>query len=76
VSGRQIAKVWGLRDVQIGDTIGEPPPRAPQREFPPPTLQSVVVPRDPTTRSACASRSAQLAEQDPLINVRDEPDAS
>ena len=74
VSGRQIAKVWGLHDAQIGDTIGEPPPRVPQREFPPPTLQSVVAPRDPDDAQRLRVALAQLAEQDPLINVRDEPD--
>ena len=73
VSGRQIAKVWGLRDVQIGDTIGQPPPRAPQREFPPPTLQSFVAPLDPDDAHRLRLALAQLAEQDPLINVRDEP---
>jgi ribosomal protection tetracycline resistance protein len=73
VSGRQIAKVWGLHGMQIGDTIGTPPPRTPQREFPPPTLQSVVVPRDPEDAHRLRIALAQLAEQDPLINVRDEP---
>jgi ribosomal protection tetracycline resistance protein len=71
-SARQIAKVWGLHSVQIGDTIGTPPPRTPQREFPPPTLQSVVVPRDPEEAHALRIALAQLAEQDPLINVRDQ----
>ena len=73
VTGRQIAKVWGLHGMQIGDTIGTPQPRAPQREFPPPTLQSVVVPRDPDDAHRLRIALAQLAEQDPLINVRDEP---
>jgi ribosomal protection tetracycline resistance protein len=72
VSGRQIARVWGLREIQVGDTIGEPPPRTPRREFAPPTLQSVVVPRDGDDAHALRVALAQLAEQDPLINVRDE----
>jgi ribosomal protection tetracycline resistance protein len=73
VSGREIAKVWGLQDIQIGDTIGNPPPRALQREFPPPTLQSVVVPRSAADGQQLRVALRQLAEQDPLINVRDEP---
>jgi len=72
VSGRQIAKVWGLHGVQVGDTIGAPPPRIPQREFPPPTLQSIVEPRDPGDGQRLRVALAHLAEQDPLINVRDE----
>jgi ribosomal protection tetracycline resistance protein len=72
VSGRQIAKVWGLHGARIGDTIGAAPPRTPRREFPPPTLQSVVVPRDPGEAQQLRVAVAQLAEQDPLINVRDE----
>jgi ribosomal protection tetracycline resistance protein len=72
VSGRQIAKVWGLREIQVGDTIGEPPPRTPRREFAPPTLQSVVAPRDGDDAHALRVALAQLAEQDPLINVCDE----
>ena len=73
VSGRQIAKVWGLRDVRIGDTLGEQPPRVARREFAPPTLQSVVDPREPDDAHRLRVALAQLAEQDPLINVRDEP---
>jgi ribosomal protection tetracycline resistance protein len=73
VSGRQIAKVWGLHGVQVGDTIGESPPRVPRREFAPPTLQSVVAPRDPDDGRRLRIALAQLAEQDPLINIRDEP---
>ena len=72
VSGRQIAKVWGLRNVRVGDTLGAPPPRTPRREFPPPTLQSVVVPRDHDDGRLLRIALTQLAEQDPLINVRDE----
>jgi ribosomal protection tetracycline resistance protein len=70
VSGREIAKLWGLRDIQIGETIGDVPPRTVRREFPPPTLQSVVAPlnRDDGRRLRIALE--QLAEQDPLINVR------
>src|SRR5207244_10003192 len=40
------------------------------RQFPPPTLESVVVARNPDDRARLRVALAQLAEQDPLINVR------
>src|SRR5262249_35624097 len=53
-----------------GDTIGEPRAGAQRRQFPPPTLDTVVVPRDPADRGALYAALAQLAEQDPLIQAR------
>ena len=70
VSAGEIAKLSGLRDVRIGDTIGETVGRTPQREFPPPTLESVVAPVDPAEAQRLRIALEQLAEQDPLINVR------
>ncbi|NUT07434.1 MAG: TetM/TetW/TetO/TetS family tetracycline resistance ribosomal protection protein [Hamadaea sp.] len=64
----RIAKVWGLTDVRIGDAIGEY--RATTGHlFAPPTLETVVVP-DAADRTAVHTALAQLAEQDPLINLR------
>jgi ribosomal protection tetracycline resistance protein len=68
VSAGEIAKLWGLGNIQIGDRIGEAPP--PRREFAPPTLESVVVPTDPDDGAALRVALGQLAEQDPLIEVR------
>jgi ribosomal protection tetracycline resistance protein len=70
VCAGEIAKLWGLGEIQIGDWIGEVPGRAMHREFLPPTLESVVVPLDPDDRQRLRVALAQLAEQDPLINVR------
>ena len=70
VSAGEIAKLSGLRDVRIGDAIGETVGRTPQREFPPPTLESVVAPVDPAEAQRLRVALEQLAEQDPLINVR------
>ena len=68
VHAGRIAKVWGL-DVRIGDAIGEP--RAGHRHaFPPPTLQTAVAPADPADRLALHAALTQLAEQDPLIDLR------
>jgi ribosomal protection tetracycline resistance protein len=70
VSAGEIAKVWGLAGVQIGDSIGDAADRAMPHEFPPPTLESVVAPRDLGERQQLRVALTQLAEQDPLINVR------
>ncbi|MGH9113309.1 MAG: hypothetical protein ACRDZN_13605, partial [Acidimicrobiales bacterium] len=59
VSG-EIAKVWGLGGVRIGDEIGERRGRAGEHHFAPPTLETVVVPdegRRRARRSCSAARS-------------------
>jgi ribosomal protection tetracycline resistance protein len=70
VGAREIAKLWGLRDIRIGDRIGEVPGRGLPREFAPPTLESVVAPLNRGDGQQLRIALAQLAEQDPLINVR------
>jgi ribosomal protection tetracycline resistance protein len=54
--------------VRIGDAIGDAP--AAGRQFAPPSLETVVVPADRSRKGALQSALAQLAEQDPLIDVR------
>jgi ribosomal protection tetracycline resistance protein len=67
----EIGKLWGLKEIQIGDTIGEPAAKATGRDsFAPPTLEAVVVPRRTRDQGALYVALEQLAEQDPLINVR------
>jgi ribosomal protection tetracycline resistance protein len=68
-TGGQIAQLWGLRDVRIGDSIGDGP-RRPGHHFAPPTLESVVVPVQAEDRAALHAALTQLEEQDPLINLR------
>jgi ribosomal protection tetracycline resistance protein len=70
VHAGEIAKLWGLAEAQIGDGIGEGEDRLLAHEFPPPTLESVVVPVDPDHRQKLRVALEQLAEQDPLIAVR------
>jgi ribosomal protection tetracycline resistance protein len=69
VSAGGIGKLWGLAEVRVGDAIGVPPPGE-QHRFAPPTLETVVVPCDPGERAALYAALGELAEQDPLINVR------
>ena len=70
VAAGGVAKLWGLADVQIGDRIGESGATAVRPQFPPPTLESVVVASDPDNRARLRAALTQLAEQDPLINVQ------
>src|SRR6266540_3694079 len=70
VAARQIGKLWGLGDVQIGDAIGISRTTAERRYFAPPTLETVIVPRRPADRGSLHVALAQLDEQDPLINLR------
>jgi len=70
VTAGEIAKVWGLAGIQIGDRIGEPEAGELAQQFPPPTLESVVVPCDPADRGRMRVALEQVAEQDPLINLR------
>jgi ribosomal protection tetracycline resistance protein len=65
----QIAKVWGLGEVRIGDTIGRGGAAA-DHSFAPPALETVVVAERSRDRGALHIALTQLAEQDPLINVR------
>ena len=71
VAAGQIGRLRGLESVSIGDAIGRPPARAAQRgAFAPPTLETVVVAHRPGDRGALHTALTQLAEQDPLIGLR------
>ena len=66
----RIGKLWGLGAVRVGDVLGTAPDRLLDRQFAPPTLETVVDPDRPGDRGRLFAALAQLAEQDPLINVR------
>jgi ribosomal protection tetracycline resistance protein len=69
VRAGEIARLWGLGGIQIGDWLGEPR-RDVEHHFAPPTFESVVEPVDPADRGRLRVALGQLAEQDPLIDVR------
>jgi ribosomal protection tetracycline resistance protein len=70
VSAGAVARLWGLANVRVGDRLGETEAGVIQHQFPPPTLESVVVAANSDDRARLRIALAQLAEQDPLINVR------
>jgi ribosomal protection tetracycline resistance protein len=70
VAAGRIGMLWGLADVRIGDTIGASPATEADHHFAPPTLETVVVPRSMADKGRLHAALAQLAEQDPLIDLR------
>jgi ribosomal protection tetracycline resistance protein len=70
VSAGQIGKLRGLADAQIGDRVGELTEGDARAQFPAPTLESVVVPVVAGDKQRLRVSLGQIAEQDPLINVR------
>ncbi|MFC7595567.1 GTP-binding protein [Terrabacter sp. GCM10028922] len=71
VPAGRIARVVGLERARIGDMIGDVRLARPLvHEFSPPTLETVVEPRDPADRVRLQAALTRLAEQDPLIDLR------
>src|ERR687897_877715 len=70
VAAGQIGKLRGLGEVRIGTEIGEQRTTQERHYFAPPTLETVVVPSRSADKGALHVALTQLAEQDPLINLR------
>jgi ribosomal protection tetracycline resistance protein len=69
VAAGEVGKLWGLGEIQIGDRIGETGGANADHQFRPPTLESTVVAPNRDDGARLRAALAQLAEQDPLINV-------
>jgi ribosomal protection tetracycline resistance protein len=65
----EIARLWGLGEVRIGDWLGEPRSGV-EHHFAPPTLEAVVAAADAADGQRLRVALGQLAEQDPLIDIR------
>ena len=67
----EMATVRGLGAVRVGDALGAPPPgHDVTARFPRPTLEAVVFAVRPEEQGSLRAALSQLAEQDPLIDVR------
>ncbi len=69
----EIVALHGLRAARIGDSIGDGDDAAAAdvgRAFPAPSLESVVAPVEPGQMTRLRAALEQLAEQDPLISLR------
>jgi ribosomal protection tetracycline resistance protein len=70
VRAGQIGKLRGLAGARIGDQLGGLARGDASGQFPPPALESAIVPCDPGDRQRLRAALGQLAEQDPLISLR------
>lgn len=62
-----IAMLSGLRDVRVGDQLGEWRDVGSDSLFAPPTLRTVIQPIDASRRAELFAALGRLAEQDPLV---------
>jgi ribosomal protection tetracycline resistance protein len=70
VTAGQIGKLWGLGAIRVGDPIGAPPATNGSSLFAPPSLETVILPARAGDKGALHAALVQLAEQDPLIDLR------
>ena len=71
----QIGRVSGLAAAIIGDAVGEGAIFERSTHFAPPTLETRVLARRPSDRRGLWVALGQLAEQDPIINLRHDEEA-
>ncbi len=70
VAAGQIGRLYGLAEVRVGDTFGRPGGVEEEHLFAPPTLEASVTPVRTDQGPALRAVLAELADQDPLIDVR------
>ena len=66
----EVARVTGLSRARVGDAIGVGDPVSGSAQFAPPTLETVVEPVHERDRGRLKEALLQLADEDPLIDVR------
>ncbi|HEX6444060.1 MAG TPA: translation factor GTPase family protein [Streptosporangiales bacterium] len=74
VRAGEIGKLWGLAEARVGDPVGRPRAGAGAHHFAPPMLEASVTPVRAGDGAALRAALAELAEQDPLIDVRMDAD--
>jgi ribosomal protection tetracycline resistance protein len=65
-----VVRIRGLGSATVGGWVGGSIPGRVTRQFPSPALESVVDPVDPAQRGRLFAALQELAEADPLINLR------
>lgn len=72
----QIGRVSGLGSAIIGDLVGAASSHDERVHFAPPSLEAQVLPQRRSDNAALWTALGQLAEQDPLINLRHDEEAN
>jgi ribosomal protection tetracycline resistance protein len=70
VRSGDVARIRGISRARTGSWVGEAIPGRVTRQFPAPALESVVEPADRAKRGQLFAALRQLADADPLINLR------
>ena len=65
-----VVRIGGLGAARTGSWVGQAIPGRVTRQFPAPALESVVDPVDPVLRGRLFTALRELADADPLINLR------
>jgi ribosomal protection tetracycline resistance protein len=65
-----IARVRGLPGIRVGDQLGASERPSGQQHFSPPSLETVVRPRQPGRQARLHAALTALADEDPLIRTR------
>jgi ribosomal protection tetracycline resistance protein len=71
-----VVRIRGLSKARTGTWVGEAIPGRVTRQFPAPALESVVEPANSAQRGRLFAALRELAEADPLINLRVDEDRS
>jgi ribosomal protection tetracycline resistance protein len=70
VRAGDVVRIRGISAARTGSWVGETIPGRVTRQFPAPALESVVEPVDPAMRGRLFAALRELADADPLINLR------
>ena len=70
VEAGRVAKLRGLTDARIGDSLGKHDTSSSELRFSPPMMETTISARDPKEKGRLFTALSQLAEQDPFISLR------
>jgi ribosomal protection tetracycline resistance protein len=69
VGAGEFCKVWGLKDVRIGDVVGEWSHRIKDLHFVAPQMEARIEPKNPEQSNQLYRALVELSEEDPLLKV-------